>query len=63
VPGREERVCINVAALILSGIAVIIITPWRFGRHGHWELPGPLALGIVAAVFAILRLTNKRPEL
>lgn len=68
VPGREGRVGINVAALILSGIAAIILTPWRFGKHGHWELPGPLALGIAAAVIAVLiaipllRLTNKSPQ-
>ena len=54
VPGREGRLGINVAALILSGIAAIILTPWRSGSHGHWELPGPFALGIVAAVIAIL---------
>ena len=66
VPGRESRLGINVAALILSGIAAIILTPWEFGSHGHWELPGPLAFGIIVAVIAVLiaipllRLTNKR---
>jgi hypothetical protein len=69
VPGRQGRLGINVAAFILSGAAGIILTPWRFGKHGHWELPGPIALGIVAAIIAIaiaiplLRLTNKRPQL
>jgi len=66
--GRGGRLGINVTALILSGIAAIIITPWRAGEHGH-GMPGPLVLGIVAAVIAVLiaipllRLTNKRPQL
>ena len=69
VPGREGRLGINVAALILSGIAAIILTPWESEGHGHWELPGPFALGIVASVIAILiaipllRLTNKKQQL
>lgn len=69
VPGRQGRLGINVAAFILSGVAGIIFTPWRFGKHGHWELPGPIALGIVAAIIAVviaiplLRLTNKRTQL
>lgn len=69
VPGREGRLGINVAAIILSGVTAIILSPLKFGKHGHWGLPGPLTLGIVAAVIAILiaipllRLTNKRPEL
>ncbi|NRD77024.1 hypothetical protein HPT25_05880 [Bacillus sp. BRMEA1] len=68
-PGRASRLGINIAALILSGIAAIIITPLRVGRHGQWDIPGPIALGIVASVIAvliaipILRLTNKRPKL
>jgi hypothetical protein len=68
VPGREGRLGINVAAIILSGVAGIILSPLKFGKHGHWELPGPLALGIAAAVIAVLiaipliRLTNKRPQ-
>ena len=67
VPGREGRLGINVTALILSGIAGIILTPWRSGRQGHWELPGPLAFGIVFAIIAfliaipLLRLSSKRP--
>ena len=69
VPGREGRLGLNITALILSGIAGIILTPWRFGRPGHWELPGPLAFGFVVAVIAVLiaipllRLTNERPKL
>lgn len=69
VPGRQRRIGINVAAFILSGVAGIILTPWRFGKHAHWDLPGSIALGIAAAIIAVLisipllRLTNKRPQL
>ncbi|MCM2535323.1 hypothetical protein NDK43_26980 [Neobacillus pocheonensis] len=68
VPGREGRVGINVAALIVSGIAAIIMTPWNAGGHGH-GIPSPLVLGIVAAVIAVLiaipllRITNKTTKL
>lgn len=68
VPGREWRLGINVAALIVSGIAAIIMTPWNTGGYGH-GMPSPLVLGIVAAIIAVLiavpllRKTNKRPQL
>lgn len=69
VPGRASRLGMNIAAIILSGIAAFILSPLKFGKHGHWELPGPLALGITVAVIGILiaipllRITNKRSEL
>lgn len=69
VPGRVGRLILNISALILSGIAAFTITPLRFGRHGHWGLPGPLALGLAASVIAILlaipllHLINKKTSL
>jgi hypothetical protein len=68
VPGRESRFGINIIALILSGIAAVILTPWNAGGHGH-GMPSPLVLGIVLAIIAVLvaipllRITNKRPPL
>ncbi|WAH44945.1 hypothetical protein NZD89_28285 (plasmid) [Alicyclobacillus fastidiosus] len=69
VPGRASRIGINSSALVVGFIAAIVMipvsTPWR-KWHIHGGLPSPLALGIVAAVFAVLisipllRKTSKR---
>jgi hypothetical protein len=64
VPGRMKRLGLNVLALGVSGIAAVILTPWKAGGHGHGA-PGALILGAVAAVIAVLiaipllRITNK----
>jgi hypothetical protein len=68
VPGREGRLGINVAAIIVSGIAAIIMTPWNAGGNNH-GIPSPLVFGIVAGVIAVLisipllRKTNKKSQL
>ncbi|CRK83225.1 hypothetical protein [Neobacillus massiliamazoniensis] len=68
VPGREGRLGINVAAIIMSGIAAIIMTPWKAGEGDH-GIPSPLIVGIMAAVIAVLifklllRKTNNKPQL
>ncbi|MDP4084479.1 MAG: hypothetical protein Q8934_07660 [Bacillota bacterium] len=68
VSGRKGRLVINVAAIIVSSIAASLLTPWHHGGHGQ-GIPSPLALGIVAAVIAVLiaipvlRMTKKRPQL
>ncbi|MFF2450855.1 hypothetical protein ACFVSW_28025 [Neobacillus sp. NPDC058068] len=67
VPGRQGRIGINVAALIVSGIVANILTPLYRGEPEH-GIP-PLVLGIVATVIAViiarphLGITNKGPRL
>ncbi len=64
VPGRVRRLGTNLVALIVGGVAAVLLTPWHPGRHGH-GLPSPLVLGVVASIIAImiaiplLRMTNK----
>jgi hypothetical protein len=70
-PGRIARLGINIAGLMAGAIAAIVLLPLYASGWGHLglHLPGPLSLGIVAAIIAVLvaipllRLTNKRRQL
>ncbi len=72
-PGRKGRLGINIAALMVGAIAAIVIASFIRSENGWghlgFHLPGPLSLGIVVAIIAVLvaipllRLTNKAKQL
>ncbi|WP_026695376.1 hypothetical protein [Peribacillus kribbensis] len=70
VPGRNRRLGINIAGLLAGVIAAIVLLPLYAEGWGHLKihLPGPLVLGILIAIIAVLvtipvlRLTNKAKQ-
>ncbi|MED3560976.1 hypothetical protein [Bacillus xiapuensis] len=66
-PGRIGRLAINFTGLIAGVLAAIVLLPVYANGWGHikFHLPGPLTLGIVIAIIAVLvaipllRVTNK----
>jgi hypothetical protein len=56
VPGRNGRVGLNIAALVVGLIAAIVMMPVS-ASWNHWAirggLPSPLVAGITLAVFAV----------
>jgi hypothetical protein len=73
VSGRKGRLGINILGLMVGAIAAIIMLPLYAPENGWghlaFHLPGPLSLGIVVAIIAVLvaipllRLTNKAKQL
>jgi hypothetical protein len=71
VSGRKWRLGINIAGLMAGAIAAIVMLPLYASGWGHlgFHLPGPLSLGIAAAIIAVLvaipllRLTKKAKRL
>lgn len=67
VPGRNTRLAINFAGLLIGVIAAIGLLPSYSKGWGHFkfDLPSPLSLGVVISIIAILvaipllHLTNK----